>query len=386
MLTLRLRLLMLWLFTLALCIALGVILYSVYELGTEAQTGRTVSLASNACTALQTRYPRSLQPANNAVDPVLMTAVLNATLDDAPGVEGGFWHAGSGFVAYAFPTHQGSTPKRDVPTTARDRIEALVRTTLARAEPAVDLLHGSRETVVLTACPIDASGTVLGAWTMARVPLAVGKAYDALTRGLALLLLFVVGSGLWLSYSFFRWTRHFTRIENALSGAGPAGSTEIQRAGDAELDRVVVAVNQFSTRLAAAQREADALNTSLERAERFAALGRMAASVAHEVRNPIAAIRLRAENALARPDKREANLTSCCARWSGSRRSSGSFFPGPSRYGYKHAMSPCATGSPNAWACSASAARPRQSSSTGTLRSSTGGSIRSRSRAHSTTC
>lgn len=299
---------MLWLFTLAVCVALGFIMRSVYQLGTEAQTGRTVGLASNACAALQTRYPRSVQPDSGATDAILMSAVLNATLDEAPGVEGGFWHDTDGFVAYAFPTHQGSAPKRDVPNTERSRIEALVRRSLVETRPLVELLEGTREIVVLTACPVQSSAAGLGAWTMARVPLAAGKAYDEVRRGLGLLLLFVVGSGLWLSYSFSRWSRHFTRIEQALRGARVQELAEIAPSRDAELDRIIVALNEFAARLKAAQAQAARLHTSLERAERFAALGRIAASVAHEVRNPIAAIRLRTENALAQPDKREAAL------------------------------------------------------------------------------
>lgn len=67
---------------------------------------------------------------------------------------GRFLARGAGVVAYAFPTQQGSAPKRDVPTSERDRIEALVRATLSQAKPVVDLLHGSRETVVLKACGV----------------------------------------------------------------------------------------------------------------------------------------------------------------------------------------------------------------------------------------
>jgi signal transduction histidine kinase len=303
MLTLRLRLLMLWLFALAVCVALAFILRSVYQLGTEAQTEKTLGLAKLACGELQTQYPRSLDPVAGPLDKVLMLALLNGILDAMPGVEGGFWHDGEGFVAYAFPTHQGSEPKRDVPATERGRIEGLVRETLAAATPRVELLHGTRETVILTACPVGSADARLGAWTMARVPIATGRAYDEVMRGLALLLLFVVGSGLWLGYSFFRWTRDFGRIETALRGARVGDLLNIEPAKDAELNRIIAALNDFSARLRAAQARAAELDASLERAERFAALGRMAASVAHEVRNPIAAVRLKAENALAQPER-----------------------------------------------------------------------------------
>lgn len=301
--TLRLRLLLLWLFTIAVCGALAYVMRSVYQLGAEAQTEKALALASQACTRLQTEYLRTASPNANAPDGVLMGALLNAVLDEAPGVEGGFWHDKQGFVAYAFPTHQGSEPKTDVPSTERGRIESLVNSSLGAAAVALDTQPGSRETVLIVACPVGLRGTHLGAWTMTRVPIAAGKAYDEVTRGLGLLLAFVVGSGLWLSYGFHRWTHHFGRIEDALRRAKGEDLADITPTADAELDRIVVALNDFRNRLKAARAQASSLRTSLEREERYAALGRMAASVAHEVRNPIAAIRLKMENALVQPER-----------------------------------------------------------------------------------
>jgi signal transduction histidine kinase len=307
-LTLRLRLLLLWLLTLAVCGALAYVMRSVYRLGAEAQTERAVALASEACSQLRTEYLRANGPSPDDPDGVLMGALLNVVLDEAPGVEGGFWHDALGFVAYAYPTHQGSEPKSDVPSTERGRIETLVRSSLGSVVPAMDLQRGSRENIVVVACPVGPVATRLGAWTMTRVPVAAGRAYDEVIRGLALLLAFAVGSGLWLSYSFYRWTHGFGRIEGALRSAGGTGLSEIPQTGDAELDRIVSALNEFRERLEAAQMHAAQLHISLERHERFAALGRMAASVAHEVRNPIAAMRLKAENALVQPERADAAL------------------------------------------------------------------------------
>jgi signal transduction histidine kinase len=67
-----------------------------------------------------------------------------------------------------------------------------------------------------------------------------------------------------------------------------------------ELDRLIEAFNHQTERLSKAQRVSKELSTELARAERLTALGRMSAGLAHEIRNPIGAMRLLAENALAK--------------------------------------------------------------------------------------
>ncbi|SEM96300.1 hypothetical protein SAMN05216404_1023 [Nitrosospira multiformis] len=111
-LALRWRLLLLWLFMLVVSGALAYIIREVYQIGSEVQAQKSVEQTAQACAALQTEYSRSVKPGEDIVDRELMNAVLNVTLDDLPGVEGGFWHASSRFVAYAFPSHVGTEKKK----------------------------------------------------------------------------------------------------------------------------------------------------------------------------------------------------------------------------------------------------------------------------------
>jgi signal transduction histidine kinase len=132
---------------------------------------------------------------------------------------------------------------------------------------------------------------------MSRIAGAAG--WDELRLGLGVLLALVLALSGALTWLVLAWTRHVGRIEAALAGAGDADLPRLPPTGEAELDRIVAALNTAGARLSEARRNAAELSARVAAAERLAALGRVAAGVAHEFRNPIAAMRLKAENALA---------------------------------------------------------------------------------------
>ena len=136
------------------------------------------------------------------------------------------------------------------------------------------------------------------AWAMTRVFTGQGPAYNQLLVGLAILTLTVFGSAVWLGRILYGWSRRLVRLETALAvhDSQSADLPQLPLTGERELDRLVHALNSTGVRLADERRRASA-------AERLAAVGRLAAGLAHEIRNPIAAMRLKAENALAVDDK-----------------------------------------------------------------------------------
>ena len=142
----------------------------------------------------------------------------------------------------------------------------------------------------------------LTAWTMTRV--RAFEEFNPLQLGLGVLLALMVSMSVWLGRTLLIWRRHVRGIEGALRDTGAGGMPTIARTGERELDQIVDALNGAGRRVGEARGEADAMAVRAAKAERLAALGRVAAGIAHEIRNPIAAARLQGENALAGDDFR----------------------------------------------------------------------------------
>ncbi len=155
--------------------------------------------------------------------------------------------------------------------------------------------------LLLTACPLPGPIADLTAWTAARVEATEG--FDSLRAGLGVLAALVVGMAAAIAWLLLTWSRRLRGFEAALA-AGVDALPVLAPTGERELDRIVAALNDAGRRLAAAGARSDALSRRVADAERMAALGRVAAGLAHEIRNPIAAMRLRAENARAGDDAR----------------------------------------------------------------------------------
>ena len=276
----------------------------------EANVTRQLAIARQsslaACEAVASRYDLSTDPSQPALAPntELMHAILDVAFAQINGVEGGFWSADAtsassrgSFEAYAFPTYQGSGIKRDIPEAETPLILRTLRDASAATASRATSVTGQTDAVVVAACPV-AHHDGLFAWTLTRTRAPLGANGRTLVTVLVAMLTLIVAIAVWLGFLLRRWRGNLARIEASLVERDdrfvPMVST-----GEPDLDKIVAAFNAYGERTTALQVQAGTLNERLVAAERFSALGRLAAQVAHEIRNPIGAMRLKAENALA---------------------------------------------------------------------------------------
>jgi signal transduction histidine kinase len=300
----------LWLLIVIICSALAFLVVAIYRLGVGSQVETVEQAVEKASGLVQTRFASYLASFPEAPgswsEPQRhreLELVLQLVLSQHPGVEGGFWHRHEGFVAYSFPTYEGGGPKRDVPEAESARIVETASAALSGGDAPVvrRRFDAKRESLLISARPASGSAPDLVIWTMSRAHLSTGAILEEKTQGFVFIFFFALFSGGWLLWILGGWLRRVRALERAIAAAPIDDIPPLHETGDRELDRIVTALNRLSGRLRQARQESRSLNESLARSERVGALGRMAAHVAHEIRNPIAALRLRAENALAKP-------------------------------------------------------------------------------------
>src|ERR1700692_2489936 len=133
---------------------------------------------------------------------------------------------------------------------------------------------------------------------MTRVVTVGGRPFLLATTGLAFLLTVLIGSAALLARVLWRWSQRLRTVEAAVATRAK-DLPVLQLTGQRDLDRIVEAINGAGAKASEARRRTENLLQQVAESERLTALGRVAAGVAHEIRNPIAAMRLKAENALA---------------------------------------------------------------------------------------
>ncbi len=297
--SLRSRLLVAWVLSLAAALGVGAVLVQLYRQSSAAQSGLSDAVLEQGCAAIAENYayyvagwagPREgPEEARFRRD---LAAVVGLAMTGRAGLAGGIWRSAG--------AAEGEALAQEPPADLRGQIAAASAEAVSDGEAAG---FGSAEGPRGLACPLAGPVPGLVAWVAHRVTAAPG--YREVLVGLGVLLALVLLSAGWLLAALLAWSRRIRLIEAALAGherpdgAPMATLPQLAATGERELDRIVAALNEAGGRLAEARARSAELSAQVAAAERLAALGRVAAGVAHEIRNPIAAMRLRAENALA---------------------------------------------------------------------------------------
>jgi two-component system sensor histidine kinase HydH len=325
------QLVLLWALVAVLCAVLIGVIVLIMQTDRSRQMNLAMQQTGAVCQSVATRYsqstvtraPSSPQPGTPG-HAGLMQAVLDVVLAQAPGVEGGFWGADSltpdapspanqslpaadapGFLAYAFPTYQGSGIKRDIPQAETPLILRTLRLSAARHASAAGSSGDAAQAVIVSACPV-AGASGLYAWMLTRTRAPLGEYGESLVTALAVILACILGVATLLGFALRRWKNKLATLEQALAPHPPDGARmRLPALGEPDLDKIADAFNAYVERSATLQQQAAALSAQLTQAERFGALGRLAAQVAHEIRNPLGALRLKAENALSSDKDRQ---------------------------------------------------------------------------------
>ncbi len=309
--SLRGRLLILWAISLVSAVPVGTMLLQLYRQSSVDRVARAEAVTGRACDEITDRYrfytTGWTKPPADLHDEDLrqgLLAVLNVALAYSPGVEGGVWHRTDSSLAYAFPTYEGTGPKTDLPAAEAERIRAANAAAL-REERAVDVTQAGRlQTLLLHACPLAGPIDGITAWTMTRVFTGQGAGYTRLLGGLGVLLASVLASAAWMTHLLLTWSRKLSKVEATVERHQGLDPPLLEPTGERELDRIITSFNAAASKVRTMRHEAEALSLQVAASERLASLGRVAAGIAHEVRNPIAAMRLKAENALLGDDAR----------------------------------------------------------------------------------
>ena len=292
--SLRSRLWVLWLLTAGASVAVGLLLVQLTQSSNTAQLQRGQAVVARACDIIADRYRFYVKDWNGAGADLAggtfgraLMPVLAIGLVGQSGVEGGIWSVAAGPLAES----------KGLSATERAVLRAANQDAADGEQPVVQRHSTPTATLLLAACPLTGPISGLTAWTTMRVQ--GGQGFDRLRAGIAVLLLLVVGIAGWVAWLTASWARHVRTIETLLASHGIEDLPHLPRTGERELDRIVAALNDAGGRLSQARARAAELAVQVAASERLAALGRVAAGIAHEIRNPIASMRLRAENALA---------------------------------------------------------------------------------------
>lgn len=209
---------------------------------------------------------------------VTLRAISETVLASYPGVEGGFW-VPSRFLGYSYPTHDGGSPKFDVPAAEQSAIDGAI--VQARREGRSQLVLRGRHDLVVISAAFDSPAVV---WTMKRLP---GQAEPAQRMRNILLTALVCAAFLGAAgvlATGIGLNRGIAQIKSGLASLNSNFVPGLPQRRD-ELGEISAAINEMA-------RIRRRLEAEVRREDRARTIGHLVGRIAHEMRNPLNGIRL----------------------------------------------------------------------------------------------
>lgn len=266
------------------------------------------------------RQNDELPPLNNptaASSREVVALLSRVVLQNLEGVRGGFYaKAGDTLLGDSFSPGESSSVNPSHENSGGDEQKLILSVAKNAAEsrqPSERVLSNAANTVLVEAVPIRDGYSVVGsAWTIKRLSAVPGanrfRAY-LITVGLSLAALASVLLTLLVIRNLQGGVR---KIEGGLRDLEQNLASQIEARNDPEeIQRIAQAINRLGETLTANIQREKQIESQLRHSERLASLGRLVAGVAHEVRNPLATIRLRVQ--MCRRDADNPHIKESCS-------------------------------------------------------------------------
>jgi signal transduction histidine kinase len=251
------------------------------------------------------RQNNELPPLNNptaASSREVLALLSRVVLQNTEGVRGGFYAAASDtFLGDSYSATAGSSANASSldNSTADNRnvILDVAKNTANTHQPSERVLSNATNIILIEAVPIRDGYSVVGsAWSVKHLSALPGanrfRAY-LITVGLSIAALASVLLTLLVIRNLQGGVR---KIEGGLRGLELNLASRVESESDPEeIQQITHAINRLGEALKANIQREKQIEGQLRHAERLASLGRLVAGVAHEVRNPLATIRLRVQ-------------------------------------------------------------------------------------------